>query len=404
MPNINRRLKDSKSVSLALVFLLTGLLGCSRGSLGEQEAAGGKAAAPAPAPAAATAVNASAAAPSSPPAAAAPAPAPAGGAGGKAGTAAPAAPAAPGAAKPATPAAEQPLPPEKIPAVVAKVNGTPIAKDELLKAVNQVRSQMPGLTTTAEIYRRVLDNLVSRELLLQEVKTAGITVTDTEINQQINELKGRFPSPEKFQEALKKEHLTEAEFTRQAREAFAVQKLVETKVVNDVKVSDQEVKDFYDKNQDKMKRPERVHVRHILVKVDKGAAADVKQKARAKADDLLAKAKGGADFAKLATESSDDPGSKQHGGDLSWVARGQTVPPFETAAFALKKPNELSPVVETEYGYHVIQLVERQDAGVMPFAEVKDRIAEFLKQQQQQAKMQDHLKVLKAKGKVEVFI
>jgi peptidyl-prolyl cis-trans isomerase C len=404
MPNINNCLKSTKSVSLALVFLLTGLLGCSRGSLGEQEAAGGKAAAPAPAPAAATAVKASAAAPSSPAAAAAPAPAPAGGSGGKAGTAAPATPAAPGAAKPATPPAEQPLPPEKIPAVVAKVNGAPIAKDELLKAVNQVRSQMPGITPTAEIYRRVLDNLVSRELLLQEAKTSGITVTDAEINQQITELKGRFPSPEKFQEALKKENLTEAEFARQARDAFAVQKLVETKVVNDVKVSDQEIKDFYDKNQDKMKRPERVHVRHILIKVDKGAAADVKQKAKAKAEDLLAKAKAGADFAKLATESSDDPGSKPRGGDLSWVARGQTVPPFETAAFALKKPNEISPVVETEYGYHVIQLLEHQDAGAAPFAEVKDRIAEFLKQQQQQAKVQDHLKALKAKGKVEVFI
>jgi parvulin-like peptidyl-prolyl isomerase len=169
-------------------------------------------------------------------------------------------------------------------------------------------------------------------------------------------------------------------------------------------VSDVEVKAFYDKNQEQMKRPERVHVRHVLVKVDKGATAEAKQKARAKADDVLAKAKGGADFAKLASESSDDPGSKQHGGDLSWVARGQTVPPFEAAAFALKKPNDLSPVVETEYGYHVIQLLAHEDAGVVPLAEVKDRIAEFLKQQQQQSKVQDHLKALKAKGKVEVFI
>jgi peptidyl-prolyl cis-trans isomerase C len=399
MPNTNSP-QISKLFSLSLVFLLTGLLGCSQGSLGEQQAAGAKTAAPAassatPAPAS----PAAAAAPSS-----APAPGAAGTAGAKPGTTAAPSTAAPGAATPATPPQEPPLSPDKIPSVVAKVNGAPIAKDELLKTADQVRSQMPGLPTTADFYRRVLDNLVSRELLLQEAKASGITASDDEVAKQITDLKGRFPSPDKFQEELKKEKMTEAELTQKARDAFIVQKLVETKVVNDVKVSDQDIKAFYDKNQEQMKRPERVHVRHILIRVDKGATAEAKQKARAKADDLLVKAKGGADFAKLASENSDDPGSKQRGGDLSWVARGQTVPPFEAAAFGLKKPNDLSPVVETEYGYHVIQLLVHEDAGVVPFAEVKDRIAEFLKQQQQQTKVQDHLKALKAKGKVEVFI
>jgi peptidyl-prolyl cis-trans isomerase C len=404
MPNTTSP-QVSKLFSLSLVFLLTGLLGCSHGSLGEQQAASSSrqaAAAPAAAPGTKPTAPATATPATAAPATAAAAPA--GAAGGNAGTAAAPSPAAPGAAAPATPPKEQPLSPDKIPAVVAKVNGAPIPKDELLKTAEQVHNQMPGLPATADFYRRVLDNLVSRELLLQEAKAAGITVTDDEINKQIAELKGRFPSPEKFQEELKKEKMTEAELTQRARDAFVVQKLVETKVVNDVKVSDQEIKTFYDKNQEQMKRPERAHVRHILIKVDKGATADAKQKAKAKADDLLAKAKGGADFAKLAAESSDDPGSKQRGGDLSWVARGQTVPPFEAAAFALKKPNDFSPVVETEYGYHVIQLIAHEDAGVVPFAEVKDRIAEFLKQQQQQAKYQDHVKALKAKGKVEVFI
>jgi peptidyl-prolyl cis-trans isomerase C len=402
MPNTSSP-QLSKLLPLSLVFLLTGLLGCSHGSLGEQQAAGAKAAAPAATPGTKSPTPA-AAAPASASPAAAPAPAPSGAAGGNIGTPAAHSPAAPGAPSPATAAAQQALPPDKIPAVVAKVNGAPIAKDELLKTADQVHSQMPGLTTTADFYRRVLDNLVSRELLLQEAKASGITATDDEINKQIAELKGRFPSPEKFQEELKKEKMTETELTQRARDAFIVQKLVETKVVNGVKVTDQEIKEFYDKNQDQMKRPERVHVRHILIRVEKGATAETRQKARAKADDLLVKAKGGADFAKLATENSDDPGSKQRGGDLSWVARGQTVPPFEAAAFALKKPNDFSPVVETEYGYHVIQLVAHEDAGLVPFAEVKDRIAEFLKQQQQQTKVQDHLKALKEKAKLELFI
>jgi peptidyl-prolyl cis-trans isomerase C len=386
--------------SLALVFLLSGLLGCSHGSQGEQQAGGGKS----PAPAATAAGSATAPATGTAAPGSATAPAPPGAAAGATPQAAPGTGATAGATA-TPPAPPQPLAPDKIPAVVAKVNGAPINKGELLKTAEQVHSQMmPNAPETAEFYRRVLDNLVARELLLQEAKAAGITASDVEVNKQLTELKSRFPSPEKFQEELKKEGMTEAELAQKARDAYVMQKLVESKVINGLAVSDAEIKAFYDKNQEQMKRPERVHLRHVLIKVAKGASAEDKQKAKAKAEDVLAKAKAGGDFAKLATENSDDPGSKVRGGDLSWVSRGQTVPPFEAAAFALKKPNDLSPVVETDFGYHVIQLLEHEDAGVVPLAEVKDKIGEFLKQKQQQEKVQDHIKALRAKGKVEVFI
>jgi peptidyl-prolyl cis-trans isomerase C len=279
----------------------------------------------------------------------------------------------------------------------------PIAKDDLIKLADQIHSQVPNLPETADFYRRVLDQLVSNQLLLQEAKAAGITVTDDEVNKQLAELKVRF-TPEKYQEELKKEGLTEADLSKQTRDTLVVQKLVDSKVVNEIKVSDQQVKAFYDQNPDKLKRPERVHVRHILIKVAGDAPAADKAKARAKADDLLAKVKAGGDFAKLAEENSDDPGSKARGGDLSWVSRGQTVPPFETAAFGLKKPNDVSPVVESQFGFHIIQLLEHQDAGTVALDEVKDRIAGFLKQQQKREKFLDHVKELKAKAKVETFI
>jgi peptidyl-prolyl cis-trans isomerase C len=384
-------------LSLSLVFLLTGLLGCSHGSQGEQ-AAGAKGA-----PAAAAAPTAGT---TTPPAGSS-AQAPAATSGGSTGAAPQAAAGGTGPAGAAAPTApeQQPLAPEKIPAVVAKVNGTPIAKGELIKMADQIHAQMaPNQPQTADFYRKVLDQLVSNELLLEEAKTAGITATDEEVNKQVGELKGRFPSPEKYQEELKKEGLTEADLTKQAREAFVLQKLVESKVVNDVKVTDQEVKAFYDQNPDKLKRPERVHVRHILIRIDKNATAEDKKKARAKADDILVKVKAGGDFAKLAEENSDDPGSKTRGGDLSWVSRNQTVPPFESAAFALKKANDVSPVVESQFGFHIIQLVEHQDAGMVPFDEVKDKISGFLKQQQQREKFLDHVKTLKGKAKVEIFI
>jgi peptidyl-prolyl cis-trans isomerase C len=380
-----------KILFLSLAFLLAGLFGCSQGSQGEQ--AGAK-------PAAAPAGGTSSAAPSTAP--------PAGGAA-TTGAAAPANSANPANAAagtaPGAPPQQEALPQDKIPEVVAKVNGTPIKKELLVKTADQVHKQMmPNAPQTAEFYRRVLDNLVTRELLLQEAKKTGVVVSDEEVTKQVGELKNRFPSPEKFQQELKNEGMTEADLMQTAHDAYMVQKLVEGKVVADIKVSDAEEKDFYDKNQAQLKRPEQVHVRHILIKADKDMSPADKEKAKAKAASLLARIKDGGDFAKLATENSDDPGSKQSGGTLPPFGKGQMVPQFEAAAFALTKPNELSPVVETQYGYHIIQLIELQPAGVVPFADVKDRIGEFLKQKQKQEKLEAHVKVLKSEGKVEIFI
>jgi peptidyl-prolyl cis-trans isomerase C len=382
--------RPPKLVTLSLAFLLAGLLGCSHGSQGEQPA-GAKAAGSGQAPAAgAAAAPAAGAAPATPAAHDSTAP-----------------PAAAGAAAPiGAPAGQAPapqaLPQDKIPAVVAKVNGTPIPKGDLIKMADQYQAQVPAMT--AGIYRQLLDQLISQELLRQEAKASGVTASDAEVNQQLGEIKGRYQSPDKYQEQLKKNGVTEADLVKQIRETMAMQKFVETKVVNDVTVSDQQVKTWYDQNQDKVKHPERVHVRHILVKVDKSSTPEDKKKAQAKADDLLAKLKAGADFSKLAEESSDDQGSKTRGGELPLFGRGQMVKPFEDAAFALKKPNEISPVVESQFGFHIIQLVERQDAGVYPLDEIKDGISRRLKQQQQQEKFLTHLKTLKDKAKVEIFI
>ena len=123
----------------------------------------------------------------------------------------------------------------------------------------------------------------------------------------------------------------------------------------------------YDANPKAFATPERVHARHILIS---SATPD----ARKVAEDLLAQLKNGADFATLAKEKSDDPGSAARGGDLGTLESGRTVPPFDAAMFALTKPGELSPVVETSFGFHIIQLIARLPAGAKPFSEVKDTL------------------------------
>ena len=137
-------------------------------------------------------------------------------------------------------------------------------------------------------------------------------------------------------------------------------------------ISDNDLRRRYQDNLDSYRTPERVQVRHILVKTT-GVPKDQVPKLRAKADDLLKQLKSGGDFAALATKNSDDPGSASKGGDLGWIVKGQTVPDFEKAAFSLK-PKELSGVITTEYGFHIIQVLDHQAAHTQGFEEVKPQI------------------------------
>ena len=120
--------------------------------------------------------------------------------------------------------------------------------------------------------------------------------------------------------------------------------------------------------------PDQIHARHILLAVAKDGSNDAAMKARA--EDLIAQLRQGADFAKLAREQSADKGSAQRGGDLGVFGRGKMVPPFEKAAFALQKPGEISGPVRSDFGYHIIELVERQSARRQPFEEVLPALRE----------------------------
>jgi peptidyl-prolyl cis-trans isomerase C len=294
---------------------------------------------------------------------------------------------------------------DKMPAVVAKVNGEPIKKEDLLKGAQMVQIQLAQrgqpVALTPEFYRQMLDKVIGLDLLKQEAKAQGIAPSEQELDQQLAARKQQFPSQEVYQKALKQMALTEALFRQQTRDEMSIQKYIQTRMMSNVAVSEQTIRDFYDKNKDQIRSPERMHLRHILIAVGPKAGPADKEKARAKAEDLRKQITGGADFAKLAEGNSDDPGSKVRGGDLGWMVPGQT--PFEKAAMALK-PNETSPVVESASGFHIIQLLERQAAGVVPYEQAKDRLGMMLKQKQAQELMQVKVKELRAKAKVDVYL
>jgi len=168
-------------------------------------------------------------------------------------------------------------------------------------------------------------------------------------------------------------------------------------------VSDAEVQKFYDENGERMQRPEQVNASHILIGFKPGATDADKAAAKKKAEEVAAKLKAGGDFAQLAKDNSDDPGSKVQGGDLGWFSKGQMVPAFDTAAFALK-PGETSGVVESEFGFHIIRVKEHRPAGQAPFAEAKEQITNYLKESALRDALTKLVSELRAKAKVEVAI
>jgi peptidyl-prolyl cis-trans isomerase D len=154
----------------------------------------------------------------------------------------------------------------------------------------------------------------------------------------------------------------------------------QAQVGQSIQVSDAQVESYYNSHKDQYRTPERVQARHILIKTTGKTPAEITQ-LKAKADDLLKQIKGGGDFAKLAQTNSEDPGSAAKGGDLGWIVRGQMVKNFEDTVFSLK-PKEISDVITTEYGFHIIQVMEREPARLRTLVEVKPEIVGNLRNQQ----------------------
>lgn len=292
--------------------------------------------------------------------------------------------------------------------VVAKVGSTSILRSEFDRAKLILMKQNPSPEPlTAEQSKQVdsylMDQLTSAELLYQAGVKLEIKDLDKLVDEKVATGKARFPSPEEFAKVLKEQNLDEKLLKEYTRKEIIVSNLVEKEIVSKAKVSDEDVKKFYDENLDKyFKKPEQAKASHILIGVDQKADEATKKKAKEKIEGILKDVKGGKDFAELAKANSTCPSASQ-GGDLGMFGKGQMVKPFEDAAFALKT-GETSGVVETQFGYHIIKLTDKQPAQTVTLEEAKPKIVEFLKGQKAQAMVQEYVKELKTKTKVDILL
>ncbi len=286
--------------------------------------------------------------------------------------------------------------------IAVEVNGIKMTKGELDKLVekeiSRMQSQIPaGQVEEARIQlrKKVIDDFVNLTLLKNEIAAKGITVGDSEISSVIDKMKAGMPQGKTFAELLRQHNIELSELREEIATNIKIEKLIAQEAAGDSKVTDKEIESFFHANKNLFTKPESVHARHILIATDKKDTQKSRADKRTRAEEIRKRLVAGEDFAELAAKSSDCP-SKQNGGDLGTFTRGQMVKPFEDAAFS-QAPNAIGPVVETDFGYHIIQVLEHNAPQAIKLnAETKRQIAEFLQQKKRQEAFEKLIKRLKA--------
>jgi peptidyl-prolyl cis-trans isomerase C len=315
----------------------------------------------------------------------------------------------------AVPAASTPAAPSKEDKVVATVNGTNIMESQVQSRIDgeykpilaKYAAQSPDLAAQQEkmLRQAIVNSLVVEHLLNEEARKANIEVTDADLTAEMTKRLAAMNPPytlEQYQkiveaqggdfEAAKRGHMRELKYSR----------LFEVKFGSTIAVTEADAKKYYDENIKEFQVPEKVRASHILVSTKptdpNGDPNQVKAQAKKKAEELLKKVKDGGDFAALAKENSDCP-SKAQGGDLGSFGRDQMVKPFEDAAFALKV-GQISDLVETQFGYHIIKVTEHQDPNQIAFDKAKTNITEELMQQKRQEAARKYVDSLRQSAKI----
>ncbi len=296
-----------------------------------------------------------------------------------------------------------------LPAVVARVNGVEIRGADLEKEITNFTKRRSGghhgVTDTqkpADLQRVVLDRMIGAELLYQVAQQHPFADRDKQVTATISELKGRFPDQKSFQAALAEQGINEEIFQKLVVFNVVLENYVKTVVIPSITPSELDIKAFYAANPQAFKQEEGVRASHILIAVAETATPADREKARVTMEAIEKQLQSGAAFEELAKKHSACPsGSK--GGDLQFFGRGQMVKPFEEAAFALK-PGQVSGIVSTQFGYHLIKLTDRRAAGTIPLEAARQSILEEL-QQQRLGQALDTLQVEQLKkAKVEIYL
>ena len=287
--------------------------------------------------------------------------------------------------------------------IVASVNGVTMTQADLDRETDMRMEAMKGrmpedrrVEGRKRIEFMVVDQFVVRTLLLAEAEKEGMTAPEEELQEALAKAKANLPPGQTYAQVVAKSPGGEAGLLEELTTGLKINKLLEVTLKDKLVASEEEIAAFTAQNKERLQRPERVRARHILIKTTAADDEATKAAAKAQTDGLRQKLVDGGDFAALAAEHSSCP-SKQQGGDLGFFTRGRMAKPFEEAAFS-QEVDALGPVVETQFGYHIIQVTEKQAAGIA----TPEEVAKMLKQRKQQEAIRTYVQSLRAGADITV--
>jgi len=292
--------------------------------------------------------------------------------------------------------------------VAATVNGEVVTLREVEQRAGAALERVEALPAGAEhdrarneVLRTAFDQLVSERLFDAQARALGVEVLDPEIDTAIEEIKKRNSLDEpRLDEALAQQGMTRESFRKSVKRDIESMRILQVKVRSRVKVTDEDVKAYWQSHPQEFQAGEEVRVRHVFLAVPPGASAEEDAKVKAKAEKLLARARAGEDFAALARAESEGPSAKE-GGELGWLKRGQIQADLERAAFGLPQGG-ISGLVHTRAGWQFLQVVERRGGGLRPFDEVKEEIRNRLVNEQAEGYRSQFVAELKKDATIDV--
>jgi peptidyl-prolyl cis-trans isomerase C len=291
-------------------------------------------------------------------------------------------------------------------AVLASVNGSPISMRDLDNEMDGLVSQYQNRVSEEQLVQlretvrsQALDNLISKQLLLQEADRKNLQPAQDDIAAEIDAIISQFPSREAFQQQLSVMGISQEDLSQDVTNFLKINAVLQEQLAAIPAGTDREIATFYEENRDTFALPEQVRARHILLAFSEEDTPETKAFKRGEAEQLRSRILQGGDFNALAAEHSDCP-SKSRGGDLGFFERGAMVAAFEDTAFSLS-PGEVSSVVETPFGYHLIKVSERKAARTLSLEEATPQITENLQGAKESQEVSKFLQGLREAATVE---
>jgi len=287
-----------------------------------------------------------------------------------------------------------------------KVNNNTVSDEELAAEEERIKQQLAMHVPQEQleamkdvVKKQAAESLVSRMLLREAAEREGIKATEEEIDKRMEMIKTKFESPEAYSQQLAAIGITQKDLRNEMETALRMEKLLQKHVGDIEEPTEAEVKSFYEENEERFKQPEMVRASHILVKTEPEESQPERTVKRLEAAKLLGEIQNGADFGQLASQHSACP-SKERGGDLGYFERGRMVKPFEDAAFSLNA-GEISDLVETQFGYHIVKVTDRKQESTAPLETAKDDISNFLKERKREQVVKAYTDSLRAEATIE---